>query len=58
MSKATDFINSWMAAVNRGDLQALVEMCRPDAVHANGGTIYRAAQGVRDPPLGRAIPAR
>jgi steroid delta-isomerase-like uncharacterized protein len=48
MSKSTDFVNSWMAAVKRGDLEALVEMCHRDAVHGSGGTTYRGAQGVRD----------
>jgi steroid delta-isomerase-like uncharacterized protein len=48
MSKGTDFVNRWMAAVNRGDLDALVSMCHPDAVHGNGGETYRGAQGIRD----------
>ncbi len=48
MSKGTEFVNRWMDAVNRGDLQGLVNMCHPDAVHGNGGETYRGAQGVRD----------
>ena len=48
MSKGTEFVNSWMAAVNRGDLDALVSMCHPDAIHGIGGETYRGAQGVRD----------
>jgi steroid delta-isomerase-like uncharacterized protein len=48
MSKGTEFVNEWMAAVNRGDLEALVGMCHPDAVHGNLGETYRGAQGVRD----------
>jgi steroid delta-isomerase-like uncharacterized protein len=48
MSKGTDFVNSWMAAVKRGDLDALVDMCHPDAVHSNGDVTHRGAQGVRD----------
>jgi steroid delta-isomerase-like uncharacterized protein len=48
MSKATDFVNTWMDAVNRGDLEALVAMCQPDAVHTNVEGTFRGAQGVRD----------
>jgi steroid delta-isomerase-like uncharacterized protein len=48
MSKSTDFINSWMAAVNRGDVDALVDMCHQDAVHGSGRMTFRGAQGVRD----------
>lgn len=48
MSKGTDFVNKWMDAVNRGDLEALVGMCHPDAVHVSLGETYRGAQGVRD----------
>jgi steroid delta-isomerase-like uncharacterized protein len=48
MSKATDFVNRWMDAVNRGDLEALVDMCHPDAVHSNPNGTFRGAQGVRD----------
>ncbi len=48
MSKGTEFVNRWMDTVNRGDLEGLVNMCHPDAVHGNGGETYRGAQGVRD----------
>jgi len=48
MSKGTEFVNRWMEAVNRGDLEALVGMCHPDAVHGSLGVTYRGAQGVRD----------
>jgi steroid delta-isomerase-like uncharacterized protein len=48
MSKGTDFVNRWMAAVNRGDLDALVGMCHPDAVHISAEGTFRGAQGVRD----------
>jgi steroid delta-isomerase-like uncharacterized protein len=48
MSKATDFVNRWMDAVNRGDLEALVDMCHSDAVHSNPNGTFRGAQGVRD----------
>jgi steroid delta-isomerase-like uncharacterized protein len=48
MSTGTEFVNNWMAAVNRGDLEALVDMCHPDAVHGSGGETFRGAQGVRD----------
>jgi steroid delta-isomerase-like uncharacterized protein len=48
MSTGTEFVNSWMAAVNRGDLDALVGLCHPDAVHGSGGETYRGANGIRD----------
>jgi steroid delta-isomerase-like uncharacterized protein len=48
MSKATDFVNTWMDAVNRGDLEALVAMCHPDAIHTNVEGTFRGPQGVRD----------
>jgi steroid delta-isomerase-like uncharacterized protein len=48
MSKATAFVNSWMAAVTRGDLDAVVEMCQSDAVHRSGDMTFRGPQGVRD----------
>jgi steroid delta-isomerase-like uncharacterized protein len=48
MSKATEFVNRWMDAVNKGDLEALVAMCHPDAVHSNPNGTFRGAQGVRD----------
>jgi steroid delta-isomerase-like uncharacterized protein len=48
MSKGTDFVNKWMDAVNRGDLETLVDMCHPDAVHSNPDGTFRGAQGVRD----------
>lgn len=48
MSKGTDFVNKWMDAVKRGDLEALVAMCQPDAVHTNADGTFRGPQGVRD----------
>lgn len=48
MSKGTDFVNTWMDTVNRGDLEGLVAMCHPDAVHINPDGTFRGAQGVRD----------
>ena len=48
MSKGTDFVNKWMAAVNRGNLEGLVEMCQPDAVHTSTDGTFRGPQGVRD----------
>jgi len=48
MSKGTDFVNRWMATVNRGDLEGLVQMCQPDAVHTSVEETFRGAQGVRD----------
>ena len=46
MSKGTDFVNKWMDAVNRGDVDELVAMCQPDAVHTNVDGTFRGAQGV------------
>jgi predicted ester cyclase len=37
-----------MDTVKRGDLEGLVAMSHPDAVHGNGGVNYRGAQGIRD----------
>jgi len=48
MSKGTEFVNQWMAAVNRGDLDALVEMSQPDSVHVSTDGTFRGAQGIRD----------
>ncbi len=48
MSKGTDFVNKWMDAVKRGDLEALVDMCQPDAVHTSPDGTFPGAQGVRD----------
>ena len=48
MSKGTDFVNKWMDAVKRGDLETLVDMCQPDAVHTNADGTFRGPQGVRD----------
>jgi steroid delta-isomerase-like uncharacterized protein len=48
MSKATDFVNDWMAAVNRGDVDGLVARCHPDAVHTSPDGTFRGAKGVRD----------
>jgi steroid delta-isomerase-like uncharacterized protein len=48
MSKGTDFVNKWMDAVKRGDVEALVDMCQPDAVHSNADGTFRGPQGVRD----------
>jgi steroid delta-isomerase-like uncharacterized protein len=48
MSKGTEFVNKWMEAVKRGDLEGLVAMSYPDAVHASSGETYRGAQGIRD----------
>ena len=48
MSRATEFVNRWMDAVNRGDLDELVDMCHADAVHSNPNGTFRGPQGVRD----------
>ncbi|GAC1473972.1 MAG: hypothetical protein PVS3B2_20970 [Candidatus Dormibacteraceae bacterium] len=48
MSKGTDFVNTWMDTVNRGDVEGLVAMCHPDAVHISVDGTFRGAQGVRD----------
>lgn len=47
MSNGTDFINHWMAAVIRGDVEALVAMCQPDVVLVNPDGDFRGAAGVR-----------
>lgn len=48
MTKGTDFVNTWMDTVNRGDLEGLVAMCHPDAVHTSTDGTFRGPQGVRD----------
>lgn len=48
MTKGSEFVNKWMDAVNRGDLESLVAMCHPDAEHSNPNGIFRGSQGVRD----------
>ena len=48
MTKGTDFVNQWMGAVVRGDVETLVGMCQPDAVHTNSDGTFRGPQGVRD----------
>lgn len=48
MTKGTDFVNQWMAAVNRGDLEALVDMSQPDSVHVSTDGTFCGAQGIRD----------
>lgn len=46
MSKGTDFVNNWMDAVNRGDLQTLIDMCQPDVEFSNPDGSFRGAEGV------------
>jgi steroid delta-isomerase-like uncharacterized protein len=48
MSKGTDFVNQWMAAVNRGDLEALADMTQPDSVHVSTDGTFRGVEGIRD----------
>ena len=48
MSKGTDFVNQWMGAVNRGDLEALGDMTQPDSVHVSADGTFRGVQGIRD----------
>ncbi|HEY9286489.1 MAG TPA: nuclear transport factor 2 family protein [Candidatus Dormibacteraeota bacterium] len=48
MSKGTDFVNRWMAAVIRGDLDGLVSMCEPNSVHANPDGTFRGAEAIRE----------
>jgi len=47
MSKGTDFVNKWMDAVNRGDLDKLVGMCHADVEFSNPDGSFRGAEGVR-----------
>jgi len=47
MSKGTEFVNKWLDAVNRGDLETLVGMCQPDVELSNPDGIWRGAEGVR-----------
>ena len=48
MSKGTDFVNKWMDAVKRGDVESLVAMTQPDSVHVSPDGTFRGTQGVRD----------
>jgi steroid delta-isomerase-like uncharacterized protein len=47
MSKGTEFVNNWLDAVNRGDLDMLVGMCQPDVELSNPDGVSRGAEGVR-----------
>jgi steroid delta-isomerase-like uncharacterized protein len=47
MSKGTEFVNTWLDAVNRGDLEALVGMCQPDVELSNPDGVFRGHEGVR-----------
>ena len=47
MSQGTEFVNSWLDAVNRGDLDGLVDMCQPDIELSNPDGSVRGADGVR-----------
>jgi len=47
MSQGTEFVNKWMNAVNRGDLETLVSMCNPDVELSNPDGSFRGAEGVR-----------
>jgi steroid delta-isomerase-like uncharacterized protein len=60
MSKGTDFVNKWMDAVKRGDVDTLVAMSQPDSVHVSPDGTFRGAQGVRDlfTPMMNAVSER
>lgn len=47
MSKGAEFVNQWLDAVNRGDLDALVAMCQPDVKLSNPDGVFRGGEGVR-----------
>lgn len=47
MSNGTDFVNHWMAAVIRGDVEGMLAMCQPDVVLTNPDGDFRGAAGVR-----------
>ncbi len=47
MSKGTEFVNKWLDAVNRGDLDAVVGMCHPDVDLSNPDGVFRGHEGVR-----------
>lgn len=47
MSKGTEFVNRWLDAVNRGDLEALVGMCQADVELSNPDGVSRGVEGVR-----------
>lgn len=47
MSKGTDFVNQWMDAFNRGDVEGLVGMCHPDVELINPNGTFRGAEGIR-----------
>jgi steroid delta-isomerase-like uncharacterized protein len=47
MSRGTEFVRSWLEAYNRGDVEALVEMCHADVELCNPDGTFRGADGVR-----------
>jgi steroid delta-isomerase-like uncharacterized protein len=47
MSKGTEFVNQWLDAVNRGDLDTLIGMCQPAVELSNPDGSWRGAEGVR-----------
>src|SRR3979409_701544 len=60
MSKGTEFVNKWMEAVKRGDVESLVAMTQPDSVHVSPDGTFRGTQGVRDlfTPMMNAVSER
>lgn len=48
MSNGADFVNHWMAALIRGDLDTLVSMCEPESVHINPDGTYHGAEAIRE----------
>ncbi len=60
MSKGTEFVNKWLDAVNRGDLDTLVGMCQPNVELSNPDGVWRGTEGVRTmfQPLIEAISDR
>jgi steroid delta-isomerase-like uncharacterized protein len=47
MSTGTDFVNRWMDATNRGDMETLLAMCHADVELSNPDGTFRGADGVR-----------
>lgn len=60
MSKGTEFVNKWLDAINRGDLDALVAMCQPDVELSNPDGRWHGVSGVRNmfEPLTHALSER
>lgn len=47
MSTGTDFVNRWMDATNRGDMETLLAMCHKDVELSNPDGTFQGHEGVR-----------